>query len=176
MTFVFRVQHAKQSKTNECPIRLFSFTDTWEVTLIKNKSNSDRPPLSFIAADRESFPPTSSPFQSRIGQSNDVLDNTLIQQKCNIIYIGEEEEGGKTEKNHSSSIRHLPRERATRDKRREKRSEQNRQRENTIFYWFENVPTADIQRTGSRRRSILFYQSLVCQTDDEPLHCRPNLR
>ena len=37
LTFVFRVQHAKQSKTNECPIRLFSFTDTWEVTLIKKQ-------------------------------------------------------------------------------------------------------------------------------------------
>ena len=172
LTFVFRVQHAKQSKTNEWPIRLFSFTGTWEVTLIKNKSNSDRPALSFIVAAHDSFSSSSSSSsQSRIGQSNDVLDNTLIQQKCNIIYIGEGEEEKNWKKSFFINQASAKRERESDERQGKRENARNRTGiEKTRFFIGLKMSPLTSAENGFSSFNTLFFSSESSLPDDDPLH------
>ena len=74
LTFVFSVQHAKQSKTNDCSIRLFVHVRMGS-DLDGNKSSSDRKLLSLLET-------TSCKHKTRKkGQLNDMFFNSFNKKR-----------------------------------------------------------------------------------------------
>ena len=136
MTFVFPVQRAMQSKTNEFSIRLFvharmkgnTFTDTKNGALGQSGRRLALKATSAETRDRE---------RGRKGQSGDGLDRDLTTKKYNAK--NREKMKKKKEVVFHQSVR-----RRRRQGREEREKRRIGKQEGTFFYWLENKIHSDI--------------------------------